>query len=250
MLGRLDRSETHIRYCFTAELDIDAVNAAVQTLSTDERARYDRLRSSHRRRDFAVAHGLLRQLLSAVGGRPPDVWRFETNQYGKPLLTRELAAGTGLTFNLAHTDGLVACIVAPGVDVGIDVEEIERAADEQRIAGRYFSPVEQLALDECSEQQRRIRFFEIWTLKEAYLKAIGTGFFSPLADFGFIFEHETSLRLEPPAGSDWRFALYAPSQRHRIAVAIRGEAPRCRVNEPCDESTGRIATKLRASVQM
>jgi 4'-phosphopantetheinyl transferase len=250
MPGRLDRSAAHIRYCFTAELDVDAVSAAVQTLSTDERARYDRLRSSHRRRDFAVAHALLRRLLSALGGGAPDAWTFETNQYGKPLLTRELAAETGLTFNLAHTDGLVACIVAPGVDVGIDVEEIERPADEERIAGRYFSPVEQLALDGCSEQQRRIRFFEIWTLKEAYLKAIGTGFFSSLADFGFIFEDDTSLRLEPPAGGGWQFGLYAPSQRHRMAVAIRGESPRCSVNDPLDDSTGRIATKLRASVQM
>src|SRR5262249_6201640 len=76
--------------------------------------------------------------------------------------------------------------------------------------------------------ERQTRFIELWTLKEAYLKATGAGLTSSLSDFGFDLRTVDGLAFNaPPAvsGADWQFALFAPTARHRMAVAVRAAGP-------------------------
>src|SRR5437773_12459866 len=111
-----------IPYCVTAQLDEGAVRVAVAQLSTDERRQCERLVRERDRRDFAVAHALLRRSLSACGDRAPHEWTFTPGPRGKPQLPGVAGARDRLSFNLAHTDGLVACGVTRDADIGIDVE--------------------------------------------------------------------------------------------------------------------------------
>ena len=220
-------SAIHISYCLTAQLDERAVREAVEQLSVEERARHGRFVFARDRRDFAVAHALLRRSLSAHGDRAPHEWRFTAGAHGKPALSLDDATRTPLMFNLTHTDGLVACAVARDAELGIDVEAIDRHADILSLANRYFSPTEAAGIAQCAEDARQTRFIEIWTLKEAYVKALGEGLSCPLHEFAFVFEGPSGLRFEgartaPP--TPWCFALFAPSDRHRMAIAVRGEA--------------------------
>ena len=220
--------DVEITYCLTAGLDDAAVREAVADLSPDERARHDRLMRERDRRDFAVAHALLRRSLSARDDCAPHEWVFTNGAFGKPALTPDAAARTRLSFNLAHTDGLVACVVARDVEVGIDVEAIDRRADALGLAGRFFSPAEVAELQRCADDARLLRFIEIWTLKEAYVKALGEGLSCPLHEFAFIFDEPRSLRFESGRVSGtaaWQFALFQPSDRHRMAVAVVGRPP-------------------------
>src|SRR4051812_3308357 len=153
-------------------------------LSTDELGRRDRFRFEDDRRDFTAAHALLRATLSRYGSRQPSDWRFATNAEGKPSLAPEQAAADPLTFNLSHTRGLVACVVARGAAVGIDVERGPRVKDVLAFASRYFSSGERAQLSSRHGTEREQRFIEIWTLKEAYLKALGVGIRIPLDSFG------------------------------------------------------------------
>jgi 4'-phosphopantetheinyl transferase len=197
--------------------------AALSLLSADERARYERFHFSRDRRDFAAAHALLRRSLSRYDLRPAAAWTFQTLTGGKPDL-----AGPGsppLSFNLSHTHGLVACAITHGLDVGIDVETLDRVAATDAVAGRFFAASEIAALHACAEPARTTRFFDLWTLKEAYLKACGTGIVEGLNAVVFAFEGSHRLIFTPPPGvaaADWRFALFAPTPRHRMAVAVRG----------------------------
>ena len=215
----------HIWYHLTEEMDETAVARAVAVLSDSERTRGQRFVFARDRRDFAAAHALTRLALSRYGDLAPEQWRFQEGADGKPSLAAD--AGTPpLTFNLSHTHGLVACAIAPGVDVGIDVERVDRRVGAEEIAARFFSAGEHADLARCPAEERARRFFELWTLKEAYIKAIGKGLSHSLNTFGFELSEPGSIGFMPPPDVDlaaWQFALFAPTELHAMAVAVRRE---------------------------
>jgi 4'-phosphopantetheinyl transferase len=206
-----------------------AVETAIDLgmLSPDERARHDRLAFARDRRDFAAAHALLRQSLSQVARRPPDEWRFTAEQFVKPRLAADQAASTDLTFNLSHARGLVACAIARHVDVGIDVEAVDRVRDALDLASRFFSAEETRELERTPPEARATRFAELWTLKEAFAKCIGLGLAMPLSSTSFDLSHARSVRFRPPpdlSGAGWQFAVFLPTPSYVLAVAVRVEA--------------------------
>lgn len=213
----------HIWYRLTEALDETGVARAVAVLSDSERKRGQRFIFPRDRRDYAAAHALTRVALSRCADLAPEQWRFQQGTDGKPSLAADGNTPT-LTFNLSHTHGLVACAIAPGVDVGIDVEGVDRQVGAEEVATRFFSPGERADLARCPADERARRFFELWTLKEAYIKAIGKGLSHPLNTFGFALNEPGSIGFRPPSDVDvaaWQFALFAPTDRHRMAVAVR-----------------------------
>jgi 4'-phosphopantetheinyl transferase len=158
----------------------------------------------------------------------PSDWRFETGPAGKPAVSHP---ATPLSFSLSHARGLVACAIAPGIPVGVAVEPIDRPVTVDGIAQRFFSPREVSALARCANEERASRFIELWTLKEAFLKATGMGLSQPLDAMSFEID-DGAVAFDPPAEEDgrlWHFALFAPTPRGRLAVAARsplGDAPR------------------------
>ena len=223
MFATLAADEVQVTFRETAALDQSAIGAAADLLSEEERTRCARFMFARDRRDFAIAHALLRQTLSRHHPIPPREWTFVPEPHGKPRISADLTTAADLHFNIAHTHGLVACAVSRGADVGIDVEEIERRSDPLEIASRYFSVIETEDLKRCAPDDRFERFTEIWTLKEAYIKAIGKGLSLPLDEFAFRFEDPSALRFTAATceATAWSFALFAPTHGHRMAVAAR-----------------------------
>ncbi len=221
-------SDVHLWYRMTGSLDDAAVNAAVRLLSAEERARYERFVFAHDRRDFAAAHALLRGVLSTYEDVPTTGWRFEATDRGKPFLPGGDGGVARLAFNLSHTRGLVACGVGREADIGVDVEGLDRVPDDLDMAARYFSAGEHAQLASVAQSDRPARFAELWTLKEAYIKATGEGLGGGLDGFGFEFGGERGIHFTAPKRADagrWAFALFIPSPRARMAIAVRSEAP-------------------------
>ena len=223
----LNASDVHVWYLATASLDDDGVTAALSLLSPDERQRSDRFVFRRDRRDFAAAHALTRRVLSSYENVAPRDWTFEATADGKPCLPAGHAGGPPLVFNLSHTHGLVACAVARDGDIGLDVERIDRAVDARGIAARYFTAGESAFIDGGhggGAGDRQVRFAEVWTLKEAFVKAVGRGLRQPLNAFGCVLEGSRGIRFDAPTGMDpreWTFALFAPSPDTRMAIAVR-----------------------------
>jgi 4'-phosphopantetheinyl transferase len=200
-----------------------AVSDAVRQLSADERARFERFVFEDDRRDFAIAHALLRRSLSEWEPVAPDAWMFSAGVNGKPELTAPFHARTRLDFNVTHTKGLVACAIGRDLSLGIDAESVDRRLDITQIAKTILSAQEFADLECCSETVRRSRFFELWTLKEAYIKARGDGLSYPLNSFGFTFDGTSTLYFTAAPGTPaehWSFALFGSSETFRIAVAV------------------------------
>jgi 4'-phosphopantetheinyl transferase len=215
-----------VYYGDTRVLDDAHLAALDHLLSPSERARRNRLWRADDRRDYSAAHALLRIALAAQTQQPPERLAFRTDRNGKAFL----ASGSGVlpSFSLSHARGLVACAIAETGVVGIDVEPVDHAVDALKIAGQYFSADEAAALARCSVDERASRFCELWTLKEARLKALGTGLASPLDSVSFSVD-EHRIRVAPPE-ERWALALMDVEGAYKLAVAIDdGENQRARV---------------------
>src|SRR6185437_5610920 len=143
-------------------------------LAVDERARQARFRFARDQRRYLVTRALVRTALSRYAAVRPEAWAFAAGAHGRPAITGPFPA-PALEFNISHSADLVMLGVTSGRTLGIDVESFEaRDAD---IAGldRYFAPQESAALLSLAPAERRRRFFELWTLKESYIKARGMG---------------------------------------------------------------------------
>ena len=226
----LGPTDVHVHYRLFDAVNQEDQDAAMRTISSVERERAGRFVFARDRLSFVIAHALLRQALSTYSAVEPDAWRFLAGRFGKPALAAEFTR-VNLHFNLAHTDGLVACVVSHGDRVGIDVKATDRRIQPLELARRHFSPREITDLQVCSQDELSVRFVEIWTLKEAYVKAIGMGLSRSLQGFSFRFEGQSSIHFEAstPTEAPWAFALFAPSERHRMAVAARRSVAAIRI---------------------
>jgi phosphopantetheinyl transferase len=226
-------SIVHVRYRTTEGADVSEVGAGLDVLSEDERTYADRLRFEHDRRNYILAHVLLRRSLSEHADVAPAAWRFETEPNGKPRIANAHLSTWRGAFNLAHTRGLVACAITPGAAVGIDVECFDRRVKQRDVARRWFSRDEGAQLDRLGPAEQSIRFYELWTLKEAFTKATGRGLSQPINLCRFDLGDAGAIAFTPPAdieGAAYQFALFAPTPRHRMAVAVyRVDDDACRI---------------------
>jgi 4'-phosphopantetheinyl transferase len=215
--------DVHVWYQHTESISLPALTAAKALLSADERARCDRLRLARDRRDYIAAHALVRLLLSHYSAVEPRALMIETTPWRKPeLAPRTGATHAGLRFNLSHARGIVACAITTDKAVGIDVEQTDLSFDCSSISSRYCADEEIARLDRCDPQDRSARFVELWTLKEAYLKATGEGLSGGLRHLGFDVDGD-QVRLLPTSGVDageWQFALFPVLPHARIGVAV------------------------------
>jgi 4'-phosphopantetheinyl transferase len=194
-------------------------------LDQEERDRAARFHVDDDRREFIAAHALLRLMLASCAKLPAQLWRFVSDAGGKPRIDPELLTA-GLHFNLSHTRGLVAAAVAARHPVGIDVEQIEPRKADLRTAEEFFAPAEVAALRAMTAAERVSGFFRFWTLKEAYIKAVGAGLALPLQSFSFTIEPIAIAFAGGAGGSaaDWQFASLPTTGRHVLSVAVERPA--------------------------
>jgi 4'-phosphopantetheinyl transferase len=190
-------------------------------LDPQERARARRFISAQDRREFVVCHALLRLMLSQIADRPPEGWRFSLGTHGKPSLVAEHGL-PDLQFNVTHTRGAVAVGVAWRNPVGVDVQIFGSCSDQLDLATRFFADTEAELVRRASESDRPRVFAQIWTLKEAYIKATGVGLSAPLDSFAFNLD---PLRVEFRRGSSqipaaWQFASSMITEHHVLSVAL------------------------------
>ena len=202
----------------------DVAAACASLLSEDERARWQRFRFEHGRREYLATHALVRTALSHYRETSPEHWRFTQNEFGKPAVDPDC----GLRFNLANSRELVVCLVAEGAEVGVDVEPHARRGQIAKIAKEVFSPLELAQLDALSGSEKLDRGLSLWTLKESYIKARGMGLSLPLKKFSFLFDGARGINLELDPSLDdkaerWRFCLLEHAG-HRIAAMTERSA--------------------------
>jgi len=151
-------------------------------LSPAERFLAGRKVTDELKRRAIVSRGLLRRALGAALGRDAAEVPIALGEKGKPHLA-ERADSARLDFNLSHTGDLwLLALVAAG-PVGVDIEAPRDETEWDELAERYFSDKERAEFAALPAERRKEAFFRIWTQKEAFLKARGSGLATPLGSF-------------------------------------------------------------------
>ena len=185
-----------------------------------------------KRHSALITRAFIRDVLSHYADIPPALWQFKAGSHGKPEIVNSQQP---LQFNLSHTDDLIICAVTLIDEIGCDVEMTDRNNDFLAIAENYFSKSEYEELLSNSGIQQRSRFYDYWTLKESYIKALGQGLAIPLTDFSFHIgpaernQYNDNIGLSfPPHRTDlaehWRNWLFYPDYKHRIAISVKSQS--------------------------
>jgi 4'-phosphopantetheinyl transferase len=197
-------------------------------LSADERERASRFRFEKHRRQYTVGRGVLRELLAAYADTRPEAVRFTYGPRGKPFLEPSCNP-KDLQFNLSNSDELALVGFVLGVEIGVDVEFLREMSDCEQIAERFFSASERQALREIPFPGKQEAFFNCWTRKEAYLKAVGEGLAAPLDSFDVTLAlgdppRMLTLEGDPERAARWFLHHLRPAADYLGAVAIeRGD---------------------------
>jgi 4'-phosphopantetheinyl transferase len=206
-----------------ASLDVDP-GPLSGLLSPDERQRAARFAFERDRRRYIVARARLRQLLGERLGAVPESLQFVYNPYGKPALARRPET-RDLRFNLSYCGDVAVYAFAEGREVGVDVEEVRRLPDADEVAMRFFSRRERAAYLRLPLRERPQGFFNCWTRKEAFIKALGDGLSHPLEAFDVTLAPGRPARIlrvgrAPASRCGWRLSSIVPGPGLVGALAV------------------------------
>jgi len=192
-------------------------------LSQDERERAARFHFERDASKFTVARGSTRSILSAYVKQTPRDLQFAYSQYGKPSIT---GSSSEIRFSVSHSGDFALVAVARGREVGVDIEKIREDVETDRLAERFFSEAERLAIRHLAAEQRVPAFFRCWTCKEAFLKAQGVGLSRSLGSFDVEVNADRPARLlatRPIADEAHEWFLFDIEAPSGYAAAVAGE---------------------------
>jgi 4'-phosphopantetheinyl transferase len=179
---------------------------------------------------FAVSRMVMKYTAAAVLEVPPAGLDIAYEPGGQPLLR---GYGAELHLSLAHTEELIVVAVSRGGPVGVDTESLSRRASVEVLRATVCTPEESDTLQALPEDERGSGFLRLWTLKEAYTKALGHGMRRRFAAVGFRWGSDGRPRLaeESDEARAWSFATHVVQERYLVSEARRRAViePRSRI---------------------
>ena len=219
--------EVHVWHIAVADVT-DDTDAVASVLTESERARAARFAFPHLARRFVCGRAALRRILASYLSTEAPLLTFGTGPRGKPFLISREGGASPLEFNMSDSGGHVLLAVTHGRAVGIDIEAIREVADADEIVERNFSAFERAAYRRLAPERRRLGFFCAWTRKEAYMKAVGLGFYLPLDSFSVAIDPDEPARLvevdgDPVKAAEWTLRPVVVPDGHVGALVARGQ---------------------------
>ncbi|NWF70506.1 MAG: 4'-phosphopantetheinyl transferase superfamily protein [Chloroflexi bacterium] len=218
-IAPLVQSEIHL---YSAVLDIHHSGTLTHLLSADEQERAQRLRFEQDRRRFIVRRGLLRQLLGVYLSQEAQTLKFAYTLHRKPYLP-----GYPLHFNVADAEDRALFAFARYQALGVDLEHMHPMPDMEDVVSSMFSATEQRMYRALPAAQKSAGFFNCWTRKEAFIKAMGEGLSYPLADFDVSLKPGAAARVlavrgDAQSAAAWTLLDLRPAKDFVGALAVVG----------------------------
>jgi 4'-phosphopantetheinyl transferase len=209
-------------------IEPDSLGVFTRTLASDEKVRAERFKFEKHRNRFIAGRGALREILSRYLHTKPEEVRFDYSANGKPGFAAGFEGG-GVHFNLAHSEDLALIAITRIGPVGVDVECVRPMKDMDHLVARFFSARENELFQKVPSSEKPAAFFNLWTRKEALLKATGEGITRSLSLVEVSFLAGEPARLVAVAGDtekakEWSLRELAPMAGFVGAVAVRADA--------------------------
>lgn len=213
------------------DLPIECIEKLARSLSADELVRAKRFRFEQHQHRFIASRGILRAILASYLNADPAQLRFAYSPQGKPTLdafSQPFVRYPTLSFNLTHSEGLALYAVTIDRLIGIDLEYLPPPREVNELAKRFFLPKEYNTICSFPPEQQQAVFLQIWTYKEAYLKATGEGLMGlkqvevsfPPADTNA--PVTLTVHNAPQAPLDWQPAQLHPHPDYVAALVVEG----------------------------
>jgi 4'-phosphopantetheinyl transferase len=201
-----------------------ALDTFATTLLPDEKERAERFKFDVHRNRFIAGRGALREILGQYLQVNPADLRFSYSPNGKPVLAEQFA-NSGIHFNLAHSEDMALFAVTRIGPVGVDVECVRPIKNVEELVARFFSSRENELFQNVPADEKPASFFNLWTRKEALLKATGEGITRSLSLVEVSFLQGESARLLAVSGdaakaAQWSLRELTPAAGFAGAVAV------------------------------
>lgn len=208
----------------------------IENLPDYEKKRAEDFRLEEDRLRYTLSRALLRRLLSNYLNSLPSSFVFEKGEHGKPYLK-----DSPLYFNLSHSNDYIALVFSTNSPVGIDVEKVRPEIRKESLVRHFFHPDEATEFSSLSEDAKEEFLFRRWTIREAFLKGLGTGLtLSPNSFYVASFSGSTEeYRIETRNSScdktkkdakksqedysSWRIACVPAPEQYYCSVAFQVE---------------------------
>lgn len=201
------------------DVEMKELDASLNILDKEERAVYHRYRVDFKKVEFLIGRLLLKTQLGVRLQMSPEKIHFQKGEYGKLYLAdRDIKAkGPTVHFNLSHSDRMVVCGFTTHGGIGVDVEYAER--DNFAVMQTVYATHEIAFVDtKQTVDEKLIAFYLLWTRKEAYIKALGTGFsLSPLT-------FSVPLEMGRVSQAEWEYNTFRQSRYMISTVTVRATA--------------------------
>lgn len=206
----------HVRHL----ADIESPGRRSGILHLGEERRLASMGSTKRRGEFLLGRFLARQALEHGYGQQARSWHLEVDRHGRPFVVAPGCAAPGIS--ISHSGEWAACALCGADALGVDIEAV-KSRDIDRLALEALAPAEQSALRALSGPDRLQAFYRFWTLKEAFLKALGRGLdLALLGELAFALDSPPRLIRTPVDPRPWQFRSFRVAPGYVAALAVSG----------------------------
>lgn len=197
----------------------------ISILSDDEFERSKAFRFTEHRRQYLLVRFCVRNILSAYKGTPsPEKWVFRKNAFGRPYIDSALHP-IPIFFSISHTKDMIAIAVSDIKSMGVDAEKHDKRINSIEISSSFFSHYEHQQLIKLPENKQKERFYDLWTLKESYIKAIGKGLSIPLNSFELDFVTNKTIDINQLLAVNdselkWLFKIIPVEEGYSLSLCL------------------------------
>lgn len=215
----LRHGEVHL-WCVSLDAGQELLESCTSALTRAENERISYYAFRQAQESYAISQGGLRLLLSSYLGLSPQAIQLERHAKGKPHTPDDRS----LFFNLSNSGRYCVYAFSRAGEVGIDIEAIRDLPDLQQLIDTNFTDREKEYINRIPEK-RADRFFQFWTVKEAYVKAVGEGMRLTPSSVEFSVDNN-GFSLESIMGvqehEDWQCSVFAPGPGYMGAIVYKG----------------------------
>ncbi|MEX3968446.1 4'-phosphopantetheinyl transferase superfamily protein [Paraburkholderia sp. EG286B] len=184
-------------FCVTFDFRVTLDCPAFAPLSDDERAKVARFRRHDDALRYAMTRVALRQLLAERTDLKASELRFERDTGGRPRLHKSMQSGPGgqLDFNVSHSEQYALIAIGRQRRVGVDIEFARKDMNWRKLTSAVFAPRDEAHVTALPMHKRADAFYDVWTAKEAMLKALGAGIGGGMTWFSVLGDRQHEPRI-------------------------------------------------------
>jgi 4'-phosphopantetheinyl transferase len=229
-LSKFNNYHINLWYTFIDSHEKDVIKLS-EYLNQEELRKANRIKSVKERNNCVITLAVLKILLGYYLDKNPCEIILSYTKYNKPYLKY-----SDLKFNLSHSGNILLIGFALNFEIGVDVEKMEEFPEADDVAKNFFSSYEYKSFSSLQNNERIEGFYNCWTRKEAFIKAVGSGLSYSLKEFDVTLAPGADSKIvkiknDKSEGENWSLFSLDLISNYKAAVAVRLKECRMKISK-------------------